>query len=293
LEKLQELGQALVDWIRPRIRPMLSRLGEFIAAAARWFMSDGLPMLVDKLIKLGDALIAWIKPNIRPMLEKLGELLIAIGEWTITQAIPALIENGLKLAGALIGWAADIAPDLIKGLGQMLVDLGSWVLTRGIPGLLGAGSDLGKALLDGLVNGIKGLVSAAGGLASDIADAVFRAIKSVINNLAIDPLNFGIGKAVDLLDIGLGPFINFDDQKYYDLIPRLATGGIVTSPTLALIGEAGPEAVIPLDQTGAMGAMYVTVNMPVGSSGDDVVRALKTYTRRRGGLPMQTLSKVR
>lgn len=29
-------------------------------------------------------------------------------------------------------------------------------------------------------------------------------------------------------------------------IPRMATGGIVTRPTLALIGEAGPEAVVPL-----------------------------------------------
>jgi phage-related minor tail protein len=31
-------------------------------------------------------------------------------------------------------------------------------------------------------------------------------------------------------------------------IPMLAKGGIVSSPTLAVIGEAGPEAVIPLDK---------------------------------------------
>jgi hypothetical protein len=30
----------------------------------------------------------------------------------------------------------------------------------------------------------------------------------------------------------------------------LATGGIVTRPTLALIGESGPEAVVPLGATG-------------------------------------------
>ena len=33
----------------------------------------------------------------------------------------------------------------------------------------------------------------------------------------------------------------------------MATGGIVTGPTNALIGEAGPEAVIPLDRMGGMG----------------------------------------
>jgi hypothetical protein len=76
-------------------------------------------------------------------------------------------------------------------------------------------------------------------------------------------------------------------------IPFMADGGIVTGPTTAVIGEAGPEAVIPLDRLGAMGNTYVTVNMPVGSDGDDVVKALKTYTQRRGGLPMQTLPKVR
>jgi len=36
-------------------------------------------------------------------------------------------------------------------------------------------------------------------------------------------------------------------------IPKLATGGIVTSPTTALIGEAGPEAVIPLSKMGESG----------------------------------------
>ena len=33
----------------------------------------------------------------------------------------------------------------------------------------------------------------------------------------------------------------------------LATGGIVKSPTLAMIGESGPEAVVPLDRMGGMG----------------------------------------
>lgn len=43
----------------------------------------------------------------------------------------------------------------------------------------------------------------------------------------------------------------------------LAEGGIVTKPTLALIGEAGPEAVIPLNQgSGRTGetTQYITVN---------------------------------
>jgi len=35
-------------------------------------------------------------------------------------------------------------------------------------------------------------------------------------------------------------------------IPEMATGGVVTRPTLAVVGESGPEAVVPLDQWAQM-----------------------------------------
>ena len=49
---------------------------------------------------------------------------------------------------------------------------------------------------------------------------------------------------------------NIQAQKY----PAMAEGGIVTRPTTALIGEAGPEAVIPLSGAGSIGNS-VTVNV--------------------------------
>ena len=46
-------------------------------------------------------------------------------------------------------------------------------------------------------------------------------------------------------------------------LPRMAEGGIVSKPTIAMIGEAGAEAVIPLDRMGSMGT---TVNVNVAGS---------------------------
>jgi len=40
-------------------------------------------------------------------------------------------------------------------------------------------------------------------------------------------------------------------------IPKMAEGGVVTQPTLALIGEAGSEAVVPLERMGGMGTKVV------------------------------------
>jgi hypothetical protein len=65
----------------------------------------------------------------------------------------------------------------------------------------------------------------------------------------------------------------------------MATGGIVTSPTFALIGEAGPEAVIPLSKMGSMGG-GVTINVN-GGDPNAVVQALRTYMRQNGSVPIK------
>jgi len=66
-------------------------------------------------------------------------------------------------------------------------------------------------------------------------------------------------------------------QYILDEIPFLAAGGIVTSPTLSMVGEAGPEAVIPLSQMGSMGGgsnIIINVGGSVISEGDlvEVIR---------------------
>uniref|UniRef100_A0A6M3L5L2 Putative tail protein n=1 Tax=viral metagenome TaxID=1070528 RepID=A0A6M3L5L2_9ZZZZ len=45
-------------------------------------------------------------------------------------------------------------------------------------------------------------------------------------------------------------------------VAAMAQGGIVTRPTMALIGERGPEAVVPLNRAGGMGT---TININAGS----------------------------
>jgi hypothetical protein len=64
----------------------------------------------------------------------------------------------------------------------------------------------------------------------------------------------------------------------------MASGGVVTSPTFALIGEAGPEAVIPLSKMGSMGG-GITVNVN-GGDPQAVVDALRRYQRQNGFVPI-------
>jgi phage-related minor tail protein len=72
-------------------------------------------------------------------------------------------------------------------------------------------------------------------------------------------------------------------------ITKFAKGGIVTGPTNALIGEAGPEAVIPLSgaNSASLGATYnIVVNAGIGTSGSqvgrEIVDAIKKFEKTSG-----------
>lgn len=287
-QKLQEWGKAFVDWIGPRIRPALNKLGELLAALGNWILDTGLPLLVDKLIQLGNALVDWIKPRIAPLLKELGALFVAIAQWVVTEGLPKLAELALKIGGALLGWVKDIAPEAIKGLASAVV-----TIVRALPGLFvdlikamgKLGADLGGALVEQLVNALKSLASKGLELGKSFANAIIGFINDQIIKRINDVLEFTIDPP------GPGPTltINPPDIPY---IPKLATGGIVTSPTMALIGEAGPEAVIPLNKLGNMGGN--TINITVTSANpDEVVRAIQQYARFNGNVPVATTTAVR
>jgi hypothetical protein len=61
-------------------------------------------------------------------------------------------------------------------------------------------------------------------------------------------------------------------QSILSTAPRMAEGGVVTNATMALIGEAGPEAVIPLSKMGSMGGD--TYNIYASGIGDQQIAAI-------------------
>ena len=74
-------------------------------------------------------------------------------------------------------------------------------------------------------------------------------------------------------------------------LPKMANGGIVTSPTLALIGEAGPEAVVPLGKGGGMGDVTINISGGLGTSTDianAVFENLRFYNQNVGPLRIRT-----
>ena len=127
-----------------------------------------------------------------------------------------------------------------------------------------------------IYNGIKATMGFVADVITAPFKAAFRAVAGLWNS-TVGALSFSVPSWVPVIG-GKG----FDVPN----IPMLAEGGIVTGPTLAMIGERGPEAVIPLNRAGGMGmGNQITVNV---SSADPnaVVAALQQYIRDRGALPI-------
>jgi len=102
-----------------------------------------------------------------------------------------------------------------------------------------------------------------------------------------------VGNVANILEglPDLGNLLNGSDRPAPGRmnIPRMAEGGIVSSPTLALIGEAGPEAVVPLDRMNTGGGVTVNVTGGLSTSaeiGQAVVNALRAYSRSAGPLAL-------
>jgi hypothetical protein len=110
----------------------------------------------------------------------------------------------------------------------------------------------------------------------DTAKRLYKVLKPVIDLLP------GMNLLRNPFAGGLIPGINIPG------VPFLADGGIVTRPTLSVIGEAGAEAVIPLNQLGEMGPRSSVTNVTINVANGDpraVVDALVRWSRQNGVLP--------
>lgn len=89
--------------------------------------------------------------------------------------------------------------------------------------------------------------SAVGGAFKSAVNGVLGTIENVVNGF-IGMINGVIGMINKIPGVSLGSI-------GYVSLPRLARGGIVDSPTVAMIGEAGKEVVMPLENTGFLQTM--------------------------------------
>jgi hypothetical protein len=190
---------------------------------------------------------------------------MGLSESAIQQVLAAGAEAGGKIADELIAGGASAISEtnkLVASVNTAATALGQ----AGATAFYQAGITQGQAMVNGIIAAIK--------------KSGFR----IVGGFAALPKN--LQKALDA-----GKLSKDQIKELNTLlkgVPALAEGGVVNKPTLALIGEAGPEAVIPLSKMGGAGGnVYnITVNAGIGTNGTqvgrEIVDAIKRYERTSG-----------
>ena len=140
-----------------------------------------------------------------------------------------------------------------------------------------------KKWFSNLWQGIKNVFSDIGewftNIGKKIGDAVSGAVKSAINwvlEKAIGIIN-GFLKAINTA-IGIINKIPGVEIKKLSLldVPKLAQGGVIDKPTVAMVGEAGKEAVMPLERnTGWIDQLASKLGDKIGGASGDIKLIVK------------------
>lgn len=191
------------------------------------------------------------------------------------------IENTIEVALAVIRGIFNAGAALLKG------DFGAvWdAIKQMVEDAFNAIGDFMRTWFDTTINFIKNIDDSIDRAARGMFDGIKNAFKDAINFIirGWNALEFRVP------GFSIGP-IGYDGFTLgVPDIPMLADGGIVNRATLAVIGEAGPEAVVPLSKAGSNGFGGSTYNITVqagvgdpGQIGQSVVEAIAAYERRNG-----------
>jgi hypothetical protein len=260
----------------------------------------------NKMLEAQDMILAAIEKQVGGTAEesassfqKLMFALMGVADVFGDLLLPAIDAIAPKVA-AFSKWAAE-NPELMKKISIAFVGFTAAVIALNIA--LSLNPIVLIALGIGVLIGLLAVAYLKFEGFRKIIDKVFGGIKWWINNVTIPSFELmlnvvktifnGIAKlwnnTVGKLSFKVPSWVPGLGGKGFDIpkIPMLAAGGIVTGPTLAMIGEAGPEAVIPLDRMGSMGGgTNVTINVQ-GADPNAVVDALRTYMFRNGSVPIR------
>ncbi|MDD4985276.1 MAG: hypothetical protein PHQ43_05725 [Dehalococcoidales bacterium] len=181
--------------------------------------------------------VATILNAVRPLIEGLMAWMQAHPQ--LATAIIATIAV-LGVLAAILGPILLMLPALAAGFSMLAGPVGIAIAAFVA---LSAAAILIAANLDTIVESHKTAFTMVVNFLSGMVEYFVNSIIRMLN---------AIPNAINAISGALGGSFSFPVIPEVQL-PRLASGGIVTRPTLALVGEAGPEAVVPLSRGGTVG----------------------------------------
>ena len=273
----EKIIQPIADFYNKWIRPVIEKIIEIITKCVEIIISlyVGLyNLLVDKIIK--------------PIAEWVSKTVGNIKDW-----IKGAVDT-------IKGWFSDLW-NKIKEIFSPVANFFKEIWNKAYNAVKTVFSPIVN-FFGGIWDKIKNKFSKLG---TSIGDAISSAVKSGINGV-ISLIERTINKAIGLINgaiklINLLPGVNVGYVKKLSM-PRLAKGGIVDSATIAMVGEQGKEAVVPLenntewmdklaDRLAARMASPTRVSLNVDGKelGWATINSINNITKQSGNLPLAVM----
>ena len=244
------------------VGPIVEQIGDSIERMWVNYLQPIISKIIGIVGDIIDILMVLWNSVFAPIVKFLADVLAPIFR-TVFTAIWGVIEWAISLILNII----DTLLGVFKGITQFLAGVFTLDWKRALSGLLNIFGSLGN----GLIGLIEGALNCCISLLNSFLSLVVGGVKGLINGLGdlIEGLAKFLGFKIDLS-------VNWNVPQIPKLsIPRiptaaLATGGVVTGPTHALIGEGKyTEAVIPLDDSPQMHDLIAKIADAVNKDDDN------------------------
>lgn len=219
--KLQEIFEPIGQWFGEKFQQGWDAIVNIFTPIGSWF-GQRWADVTSALANIG----AWFTDMFQKAWTGLTNIFSKLGSWfgerwnDVTSALSS-VSNWF---GEMFTNAYNAVKDAFSSIGDFFS--GVWDTVKSI--FVNAGQMVGEAV---------------GGAFKSAVNAVLGTIENVVNGF--------IGMINGVLDVVRNlPGLGWIGSVSTVSLPRLARGGIVDSPTIAMIGEAGKEAVVPLENTG-------------------------------------------
>ncbi len=233
---LVPFGAFLVDLWKTVLAPLAKVIGEILVIAFKAVMDIAKSLWSNVLKPLADFIVSIFIKAIQGIIEiyRAWKPVIQV----IIDIILFLWNNVLKpLVKFIVSVFLSIFKDAFKTIGSLIGDL--------------------KRIFGGIIDFITGVFTGNWAKAwrgvTDIFGGIMGGLGKILKyplNAVISLINGAIG-GINSLSIDIPDWVPKYGGSRFGLsipkIPYLAKGGILDSPTLAMVGEAGKEAVVPLE----------------------------------------------
>ena len=241
--KLQEIFEPIGQWFGEKFQQAWDAIVNIFSGIGEWF-SGVFQGAWDAIVNIFTPIGSWFGERWADVTSALAN----IGAW-FTDMFQKAWTGLTNIFNKLGSWFGERWADVTNALSSVSTWFGE-MFGKAFDAVKNAFSSIGD-FFRGVWDTVKSIFVNAGQMVGEAVGGAFKSAVNAVLGTIENVVNGFIGMINGVLDVVRNlPGLGWIGSVSTVSLPRLARGGIVDSPTIAMIGEAGKEAVVPLENTG-------------------------------------------